>query len=915
MRTQLYSHNKAAYQKVMQSLETADRACVVHPTGTGKSYLIAAVSESFKKVLILGPNTFVLDQVHQVLSWRKRGVEYMTYQTLMLTENPHTDYALVCLDEFHRVGAQEWGTAVCRLLEANKQAKVLGTTATPIRYLDNERNMAEELFGGNVASEITIAEAWNRNILPIPRYVSGLFRWDKTIVDAKERIERSRSLSKEEKRQRIFRLSNAHLHWELSYGMPAILRKHLERDARRVIVFCGNIESLQQMRQEVIGWFREAGFTIAGTCTMHSDLSDREQREEMHQFESNTGNGVRLMFSVNMLNEGIHVPNVNAVLMLRTTSSRIIYLQQMGRCLTAANTGKPLVLDMVDNITTTTAIKELQDEFDALEIPQAEHEDREPHRFEVQDYTLGVRELIGKLVQDTYTLGERLQMVKVFADQHDRLPQNSEKDDYRHWAFLVKYHRDHPEVQALMQRFLRHLSLNDIKQHIRTFATENDRWLKNDHSNRASKQERTLSRYFKKHRDELLQDDDFRSLYEYYSNKDKLTFDKQYAVVIGYCQRYDRLPTLPTKKELRESVTDEERQAANSWQWLRGKFPDDARVKVISREYGRKTLREKEINRRVKLLTAFISEKQRQPNTFYPEEVQLQSYMNSLRTNPYCEREDVKELLRLADSVKRDVKDADALLEEYIQFCEDNKKIPSRHSKDAYEVALYKHVVCRKTLKSNPRYLAIREKYKKRRMSPDEERRIVLAHCERTGRRPSKTTATAEVFRAWYNISRFDKQLADEIRAKYPAAIVWSDDDTERYARQMIAFIREHGRRPNVRLDAHRPCNILSTLLKSKGDHPAVVRLKAMLEQLPPVHAPKYYTKQQRSQRSYANRYGYKVAQDRGAAPDTRYVIFYTAETNRSERYEKRCAEVGLTIKEWDNSINPHCLNTSDGLC
>lgn len=901
MRTQLYSHNKAAYQKVMRSLETADRACVVHPTGTGKSYLIAAVSESFKKVLILGPNIFVLDQVHQVLRWRKRGVEYMTYQTLNLTENPHTDYDLVCLDEFHRVGAQEWGAAVARLLEANKQAKVFGTTATPIRYLDNERNMAEELFGGNVVSEITIAEAWNRNILPIPRYVSGLFRWDKTVSDAKGHISRSRSLSREEKRQRIFRLTNAHLHWELSYGMPAILRKHLDRDARRVIVFCGNIESLEQMQHEVIDWFREAGFTVASTCIMHSQLPDGEQREQMRQFESNKDEGIRLMFSVNMLNEGIHVPNVNAVLMLRTTSSRIIYLQQMGRCLTAANAGKPLVLDMVDNITTTTAIKELQDEFDALEIPQAEHEGREPHRFEVQDYTLGVRELIGKLVQDTYTLEERLQFVKAFADQHDRLPQASEKDDYRHWAFLVKFHRDHPEVQALMQRFLRHLSLDDIKQHLRAFATENDRWPKG-HSKQASKQERILSGYFERYCDQLLQDDDFRRLYEYYRDKDKLTFDKQYPVVIGYCQRYDRLPKLPLKKELRESITDEERQATNSLAWLRRKFPDDARVKAISREYGRKTLREKEIKRRVALLTAFISEKQRQPNTLHPEEAQLQSYMNSLRANPYCEREDVKELLRLADSVKYVAEDADALLEEYIQFCEDNKKIPSKHSKDAYEVALYKRAEHRKTFKSNPRYLAIREKYKKQRMSPDEERRIVLEHCERTGRRPSKTTATAEVCRAWNNISQFDKQLADEIRAKYPAAIVWSDEDTERYAQQMIAFVREHGRRPNVRLDDNRLCSILGTLLKAKGDHPAVVRLKEVLGQLPPpVYAPKYYTVQQRSQRCHANRYGYKVVQDRGADPDTRYVIFYTAETNRNERYEKRCAEVGLTIKEWNN--------------
>jgi len=654
------------------------------------------------------------------------------------------------------------------------------------------------------------------------------------------------------------------------------------------------------MRQEVIGWFSEAGFTVASTCIMHSNLTDGEQREQMRQFESNKDDGIRLMFSVNMLNEGIHVPNVNAVLMLRTTSSRIIYLQQMGRCLTAANVEKPLVLDMVDNITTTTAIRELQDEFDALEIPQAKREGREPHRFEVQDYTLGVRELIGKLVQGTYTLEERLQFVKAFANQHDRLPRASEKDDYRHWAFLVKFHRDHPEVQALMQRFLRHLSLDDIKQHLRAFAAENDRWPMR-HFKQASKQERILSRYFTNHQDQMLQDDDFRRLYEYYRDKDKLTFDKQYPVVIGYCQRYDRLPTLPVKKELREGVTDEDRQAANSWQWLRNKFHDDERVKAISHEYGRRYLREKEIVRRVKLLTAFISEKQRQPNCFYPEEVQLKNYMNTLHANPYCEREDVKELLRLADSVKCVAEDADKLLEEYIQFCEDNKKIPSKHSKDAYEVGLCKRAEHRKTFKSNPRYLAIREKYKKRRMSPDEERRIVLEHCERTGRRPSKTTATAEVCRAWHNISLFDKQLANEIRAKYPAVIVWSDDDTERYARQMIAFVREHGRRPNVKLDEHRLCNILSTLLKAKGNHPAVVRLKEVLSQHPPVCSTKYYTQQQHIQRSHAKHYGYKVVQDRGVNPDTRYVIFYIAETNRNERYEKRCAEAGLTIKEWNN--------------
>ena len=345
-------------------------------------------------------------------------------------------------------------------------------------------------------------------------------------------------------------------------------------------------------------------------------------------------------------------------------------------------------------------------------------------------------------------------------------------------------------------------------------------------------------------------------------------------------------------------MTGEERQAANCWAWLRDRYPGDERIMAVAHGYRRKYLREKEVRRRVTLLTDFITEKRRQPNTCYPEEVKLANYMNSLRNQPYCEREDVKNLLLLAESVKAIVEDADKLLDEYIQFCEANHKIPSRHSKDSYEVGLYKRTICRKSIQENPRYMAVREKYKKRRMSQDEERHIVMEHCRQTGRLPSKKTCSAEVFRAWGNIKRTDKDFSREIQEKYPQAIVWSDEDTVRYAEQMIAFVKEHNRRPNVRLDNHRLCNILSTLLRCKGDHPAVVRLNEVLAQLPPpVFSPKYYNTRQRSLRSHADRYGYTTVKDRGKDPDTRYVIFYTPETQRNQCYEQKCAEAGLEIR------------------
>lgn len=626
MRTILLTHNKTAYQKVMKAFETSDRTCVVHPTGTGKSYLIAAVSESFKRVLILGPNTFVLDQVHSVLKWRKRGVEYMTYQTLNKTEDPHTDYDLICLDEFHRAGAPEWGAAVDRLLDLNKQAKVLGTTATHIRYKDNERNMADELFGGNIASHITIAEAWTiYNILPIPRYVSGLFRWDKTVSEAQERIERSRSLSDKEKRKRIFRLNNARLHWELSYGMPAILKKHLDKDARRVIIFCAHIEALEQMRQEVLGWFREAGFTVASSCIMHSKLTDRDQREQMKQFESDKEDGVKLMFSVDMLNEGIHVPNVNAVLMLRTTSSRIIYMQQMGRCLTTANTEKPLVLDMVDNITTTTAIKGLLDEFDALELPQAEHEGREPRKFEVVDYTLGVRDLISKLVpqQVVMTAEERLALVKQFIADNGRQPiQGKDKEMFAHWRWLCMYAADNEEVKALRckygfipvtidealseleayhQRTGLFLSfpnqkenkeaerLSGIWQRLRRNHPNHPvvaAWLKRLEEQKAAKFTETMQkvRQMAERGEKFTKTNEYMCLYRNYADHPEfVAFRKQYCkqnvimtvdehldVLDAFCHRADRLPTHKT-----------DGQAYNSYNYLQRHCAEHPRLKTI----------------------------------------------------------------------------------------------------------------------------------------------------------------------------------------------------------------------------------------------------------------------------------------------------------------------------------------------
>ena len=546
MRLILKDHNKTAYKRVMAAFEKDRMTCVCHPTGTGKSYIVAAVTEHFKRVLILAPNNFVLRQQSKLIKWR-RDIEYRTYQWLNKNVTDITErYDLIVLDEFHRAGAPEWSTAVQLLIESQIDAKVLGTSATPIRYLDGERNMADELFNGHVASNMTINEAWTiYNVLPIPRYVSGLFKWDKTIEDAVDRINRNRNLDEEQKRQRIFRLSNKKLDWEKSYGMPTIIRRHLDKDARRVIIFCSHIDTLEQMKGEVCGWFREAGFTLAGTYILHSQLKDSEQDQQMRGFESDNDSGVKLMFCVDMLNEGIHVPRVSAVLMLRTTSSRIIYMQQMGRCLTTANTEKPLVLDMVDNITTTTAIKGFQEEFELLELKQAEKEGREPRKFEVIDYTLGVKKLIEKLAPQYVcfrTKEERKQIIREFKDKNGRLPNaRREKILYEVWHNLLCNAKDDPEVKEWKEKYAFSRSFDSRLNQFKEFYETNHR----SPNRKNGKYERMLEfwwmRAYKDHGDNT----DIQAL----AKKMRYVSDKKMNIYFDAIEFYQNNGKFPTNKE------------------------------------------------------------------------------------------------------------------------------------------------------------------------------------------------------------------------------------------------------------------------------------------------------------------------------------------------------------------------------
>lgn len=215
----LYEHNQKTYDALLDMLGERDRACIIKPTGTGKFVIIAKMVQDNpdKRFLLLGTNDYMFnDQMANLAEiapgFTPENLQFMTYSAAMMAARRGEEissYDVVVADEFHHCGAEEWGKGVTHILDANESAKVVGFSATPIRYSDGGRNMADEMFDGNVAYSMELEEAWLRGILPIPEYIVALYnapseleKLAKSITTVRDEAAKKRFQKKYEKLRR-----------------------------------------------------------------------------------------------------------------------------------------------------------------------------------------------------------------------------------------------------------------------------------------------------------------------------------------------------------------------------------------------------------------------------------------------------------------------------------------------------------------------------------------------------------------------------------------------------------------------------------------------------------------------------------------------------------------------------------------
>ena len=370
MALRLFEHNEKAYHAAVRMMNQYGKAAIVHPTGTGKSYIAFKLIEDNpeKVVLWLSPSEYIFKTQLESLKrndpdFPLANVHFYTYAKLMCCTQAQLDEiaaqkpAYIILDEFHRAGAECWGESTVALLKLCPEAKLLGLTATNIRYLDNNRDMAEELFDSRVASDMTLGEAIVRGILPAPNYVTTVYQYQKDLARYQTKVDNLRSAGIQDVNQKYLDALRRAL--EQADGLDKVFEHHITNKSGKYIVFCANKEHMDEMISHVPEWFAKVNAEVV-VYEAYSD--DPGTDKAFADFKADESDRLKLLFCIDMLNEGVHVEGISGVILFRPTISPIIYKQQIGRALTAGENSTPLILDVVNNFEGLCSIAGLQGE-------------------------------------------------------------------------------------------------------------------------------------------------------------------------------------------------------------------------------------------------------------------------------------------------------------------------------------------------------------------------------------------------------------------------------------------------------------------------------------------------------------------------------------------------------------------------
>lgn len=324
--------------------EGAKRALVQAATGVGKTYLAAFDSKDYERVLFVAHREEILRQA--AVSFQNvrnsddygffngdqkstdRSVVFASVATLGRQEYLNEKYFskdyfdYIVIDEFHHAVNDQYR----RIVDYFKPQFLLGLTATPERM--DGRNIYE-ICDYNVPYEISLKDAINKGML-VPFHYYGIF--DDTDY-SKLHIVRGKY---DEKELNETYIGNVHRH-------DLIYKYYCKYGSKRALGFCCSRAHAEEMAKE----FCKRGIPAVAVYSNADGVFSEDRSVAIEKLKNGE---IKVIFSVDMFNEGVDITSVDMVMFLRPTESPIVFLQQLGRGLRKSKGKEYLnVLDFIGN--------------------------------------------------------------------------------------------------------------------------------------------------------------------------------------------------------------------------------------------------------------------------------------------------------------------------------------------------------------------------------------------------------------------------------------------------------------------------------------------------------------------------------------------------------------------------------------
>lgn len=352
----LYEHNEISYDKVKEAFKTSDVVGIVQATGTGKSYnaLQICYDNQDKKIIYVVPSLGIIEHIKSIieenpnLSLDKdfKNVEFRTYQSFLNLSKKEMESIpcdLIIDDEFHHLGAPVWGQRVKTFIELHPGVKVFGMTAYTVRDRGTiyERDMAnpdtDELFSNKIVSKYDLCDAMVDKVLPKPIYKCAYIGLEKMLNEFEDKV-------KESSKEINELLESARKKVHEAPSIKDLVIKSIKKNGK-YIYFCPpysekGANDIESIKKEALEWFKSIlpeEDIVFYTSTSDMGTFGKQNRKAFYNdldLEGKDAKGkLRVMFAINQYNEGIHAPNVDGVIMGRTTTSDIVFFEQLGRAL------------------------------------------------------------------------------------------------------------------------------------------------------------------------------------------------------------------------------------------------------------------------------------------------------------------------------------------------------------------------------------------------------------------------------------------------------------------------------------------------------------------------------------------------------------------------------------------------------